>query len=89
MFRHQRTLESSENAEKLLQQFVENGFGEWVDLGSSSHGGKPTRGFKSSVHGDNPINSTVKQGLSPQPTEEAAVFGETWSDYISESEVEL
>lgn len=89
LFRHQRNLGDSENAEKLLQQFVECGFGEWVDLPPTNRGGKPTRGFKSSFHGDNPINSEEKQGFSPQASVETPVVGEIWSDDVTDSEVEL
>ncbi len=89
LYRHQRNLGDSESAEKLLQQFVENGFGEWVEIPPTNQGGKPTRGFQFTGDGANPNKPTEITRLSPQPTNETAVLGEVWLDYVTDSEVEL
>ena len=40
-----RDIESTEQADDLLQQLVENHFGSWRTVGSTERGGRPTREF--------------------------------------------
>jgi len=40
-----RDIESTEQADDLLQRLVENHFGSWRTVGSTERGGRPTREF--------------------------------------------
>ena len=75
-YRHQRSLGNSEAAECLLQEFVDSGLGEWVQLSPSDDGGRPTRGFRPTSYGDNPLNSRETVRLSPSTGENPAVLRE-------------